>query len=444
MPTRRMLLGAALVAGIAIAGTPAQAQTRTQIEFWYGLTQPLGGILEGIVSEFNASQTQYQVNAVFKGSYPETMTAAIAAFRAGNAPHIVQMFEVGTATMMAAGPAVYPVYRLMEETGTPFDPSIYLPAVRGYYTTADGRMLSMPFNSSTAVMFYNRDAFQRAGLNPEEPPATWPEVIAAARALKAAGIACPLTAAWPTWTQFEQFSAIHNVPLATLGNGFEGMGAELAINSPLHVRHVQALIDLQAEGLFRYGGRDSAADALFPSGECAMIHASSGLRGRIMREAQFEWGTASLPYWPDVAGAPLNSIIGGASFWVMTAPNRTAEEYRAAAAFFNFISRPEIAARWHTETGFLPVTQAAYEQVRATGFYDQNPGTEVPIRQLTRTEPTENSRGLRLGNMPEIRNIIQEELERAFQGQQTAQQALDNAVQRGNTVLRAFERANRS
>jgi sn-glycerol 3-phosphate transport system substrate-binding protein len=423
---------------------PAGAQQRVQVDFWHGLNPPSGPLLEQIATEFNASQSQYHVNATFKGQYPDTMVAAIAAFRAGKAPHIVQMFEVGTATMMAARGAIKPVHELMRETGVPFDPNVYVPAVRGYYSLPDGRMMSMPFNSSTAIMFYNKDAFRKAGLDPNKPPQTWPETIEAARKVRAANAApCGFTMAWPTWTQFEQFSAIHNVPLATKANGMEGLDAELKINSPLHVRHVQALIDMQKEGTFRYGGRDAAGDALFPSGECAIFHGSSGLRGRIVREAKFEWGATMLPYWPEVSGAPKNSIIGGASFWVMTAPNRRAEEYRAVAEFFRYISQPDVIARWHMETGFLPITFAAYERVKASGYYQKNPGTDIPFLQLTRSTPTENSRGLRLGNMPEIRNIIQEELEKGFQGQQTAQQALDNAVQRGNVVLRTFERANR-
>jgi len=446
--TRRsftLLVGLLLAVTAVAAVAPSGAQQKVQVEFWHGLAQPLGGILEKIVADFNASQSQYQVNPSFKGSYPETMVGAIAAFRAGNAPHIVQMFDVGTATMMSARGAVKPVYELMKDAGVAFDPNAYVPAVKGYYSLPDGRMVSMPFNSSTTIMFYNKDAFKKAGLDPAKPPQTWPDLIAAARKIKAANAApCAFTTAWPTWAQFEQFSAIHDVPLATKANGMAGLDAELKINSPLHVKHVQALMDMQKEGTFKYGGRDAAGDALFPSGECAMIHASSGLRARIMREAKFEWGAAMLPYWPGTPHAPLNSIIGGASFWVMTSPTRKPEEYKAVAEFFRYISQPDVVAKWHTDTGFLPVTIAGYEKVKASGFYQQNPGTDVPYLQLTRTQPTENSRGLRLGNMPEIRNIIQEELEKAFQGQQSAQQALDTAVQRGNVVLRNFERANRS
>ncbi|MCU0944223.1 MAG: extracellular solute-binding protein [Rubritepida sp.] len=324
--------------------------------------------------------------------------------------------------------------------------------MRGYYSLADGRMMGMPFNSSTAIVFYNKDAFRRAGLNPDAPPATWADLRAAAARLRAAGVEVPVTTAWPTWTQVEQFNAIHNTPLATLDNGFGGLGAELRVNNPLQVRHLNTLMEMGREGTFRWGGRDGAGDAIFASGQAAVIFASSGARARFVREVPgglANLGAAMLPFYNDVAGAPINSIIGGAAFWAMNrGPNatRSADENRGIAEFYAFLAQPRIAAAWHTETGFLPVTRTAFEQVRATGFYTQNPGADIPIQQLLRGggQMTGNSRGIRLGGFVEIRTIMQEEMERALQGQQTAQQAMDNSVQRGNVVLRNFERANRA
>jgi sn-glycerol 3-phosphate transport system substrate-binding protein len=442
---RRTLTAGAVALGL-VGALPAQAQQPVEIQFWHGLTQPLGGMLEGYANEFNQSQNRFRVVASFRGSYPETMVAAIAAFRAGQAPHIVQMFEVGTGRTMSAGRAIKPVHELLAENNVQIDFNDYLPAVRGYYSLADGRMMSMPFNSSTAVVFYNKDAFRRANLNPDQFPETWEGVEQAARALRQAGVQCPMTTAWPTWTQVEQFSAIHNIPLASQGNGFGGLNAELRINNPTLTRHFTNLVNWQREGLFRYGGRDGAADALFPSGECAIIFASSGLRARIQREAQFQWGVAMLPYYQGTT--PLNGIIGGASFWAMNrGPNaqRSADEFRGVAEFFQFLSRPEIVRRWHVDTGFLPVRQSVFQEVERSGFYQQNPGADIPIRQLLRGggQMTENSMGIRLGGFVEIRTIMQEELERAFQGQQTAEQALANATTRGNQVLRNFERQNR-
>ncbi len=446
---RRSLGQAAIAAALA---TPALAQSGPiEISFWHGLPQPLGGILEGFAEEFNRSQTRYRIASSFRGSYPETMVAAIAAFRAGTAPHIVQMFEVGTGTMMAAGRAIKPLHELLAETQVRINFADYLPAVRGYYALADGRMMALPFNSSTAIMFYNKDAFRRAGLNPDQGPATWPELREAATKLKAAGIELPFTTAWPTWTQVEQLNAIHNMPLATLDNGFGGLNAELQVNNPLQLRHLETLIAMGRDGTFRWGGRDGAGDALFANGSAAMIHASSGARARYLREVPgglANIGAAMLPFYPDVNGAPINSIIGGAAFWALNrGPSavRSVEENRGIAEFFAHLAQTSVAARWHTETGFLPVTQAAFTQVRESGFYAANPGADIPVAQLLRGggQMTGNSRGIRLGGFVEIRTIMQEEMERALQGQQGARAALDASVTRGNVVLRNFERTSR-
>ncbi|MCX7373643.1 MAG: sn-glycerol-3-phosphate ABC transporter substrate-binding protein UgpB [Alphaproteobacteria bacterium] len=451
MKRRTLGLASAGLASTTIAA-PAIAQGGPiELQFWHGLAQPLGGILEGIANQFNESQRRFRIVSSFRGSYPETMVAAIAAFRAGTAPHIVQMFEVGTGTMMAAGRAIKPVHELLSETGVAINFEDYLPAVRGYYSLADGRMMGMPFNSSTAIVFYNKDMFRRAGLNPDQAPATWAEMRTAATRLRAAGIEVPVTTAWPTWTQVEQLSAIHNTPLATLDNGFGGLGTELRVNNPLQVRHINTMMEMARENTFRWGGRDGAGDAIFASGQAAMIFASSGARARFVREVPgglANLGAAMLPYYNDVQGAPFNSIIGGAAFWAMNrGPNaqRSADEFRGVAEFYAFLAQARIAADWHTETGFLPVTRTAFEQVRATGFYTQNPGADIPIQQLLRGggQMTGNTRGIRLGGFVEIRVAMQEEMERALQGQQTAQQAMDNTVTRGNVVLRNFERTNR-
>jgi sn-glycerol 3-phosphate transport system substrate-binding protein len=430
------LLAATLAVGFA---------QKVEIEFWYGLTGRLGELLQAYVDDFNASQDEYVINGGYKGNYDDTMLAAIAASRAGTAPHIVQMFEVGTGTMIEAGDAIMPVYQLFADTGVPFDADIYLPAIKGYYSLPDGRMMSMPFNSSTPIMWVNHDALQAAGLDPETVDlTTWDDVRAVAKqVVDEEAATCGFSFAWPSWTQLENFSAWHNVPLATLSNGMEGLGAELLIDTQLHVRHIQTLMDMQAEGSFTYAGRGSAGDATFVSGECAMIIASSALYARAETEAEFDWSVRMMPYYDDVEGAPQNSIIGGASFWVMTRPGRSLEEYRGVAEFFNFISTVDNAAKWHQDTGYLPIRFGVSEMLEAEGYYDERPGFDLAETQLNLNPPTEVSGGLRLGNMPQIRGVWEEELELALQGTKTAQQAASDALERGNVVLRAFERANR-
>ncbi len=439
MSFKRSLLatGTAMVLIAGVTGASAQ----TEINFWHAMGGELGERTVEIAEGFNASQDQYKVNAVYRGNYTETMTAAIAGFRAGQQPHLVQVFEVGTATMMAAEGAIYPVYQLMEEHGRDWNPDVYLPAVVGYYADADNNILSMPFNSSTPVMYYNKAAFEAAGLDPESPPRTWNELVEASRTIMEANAApCGFTTAWQSWVQLENFSALHNVPFATQANGFEGLDTEFAFNSDLHKRHISNMREWQEEGIFRYGGRRGDANPLFYTGECAIYMHSSAGQAAVEANADFEYGVAMLPYYDDVEGAPQNSIIGGATLWVLT--GHSPEEYEGVAAFFAYLSEAEVQADWHQVTGYLPITMAAYELSQERGFYEENPGTDTSIQQMTLNEPTEYSRGLRLGNFVQIRDILNEELEEVWSGNKSAEQALDDAARRGNELLRQFEADN--
>jgi sn-glycerol 3-phosphate transport system substrate-binding protein len=400
----------------------------------------LGERVAGLADQFNKSQSEYKVNAVFKGNYDEAMAAAIAAFRAGNAPHILQVFEVGTATMMYSKGAIIPVTEVMKQAGEKFDSSAYVPAVAGYYTSPKGDMLSFPFNSSTTVFYYNKDMFAKAGLDPNKAPKTWQEVVSAAAKLKASGEKCPYTTGWQSWVHLESFSAWHNVEFASKNNGFGGIDARLKFNSPLHVRHIENLSNWHKQGYFVYAGRKNEAEAKFYSGECAMLTSSSGAYANISKNAKFKYAVASLPYYNDVQGAPQNTVIGGASLWVMS--GKKTEEYKGVAKFFKFLSQPEIQAKWHQETGYLPITTAAYELSKKSGFYETSPGPRVAVEQMI-VKTTAKSRGIRLGNLVQIRTVVDEELEQVWNGKKTPKEALDTAVKRGDELLVRFERANK-
>jgi len=444
MQRRHILLGTSGLLAAPFIAPSVRAQGRTEIQFWYGLGGALGERVAEQVTRFNESQSRFRVNANFRGSYVEVMTGAIAAWRAGTPPHIAQVFEVGTATMMAAGPAIRPTHELLGEAGIDLDPKRYLAGVRGYYSDTQGRLISMPHNSSSAVLWINLDAFEKAGLSTTDLPKTWAEIRAAAQKIKATNAAeIPISTAWPTWVMFEQMSSIHDVGLATKANGFEGLDAQMNLGAPIFAKHTNMLLEMQREGSFVYGGRDGDGFASFPAGKAAMSFNSSAGRAQVQRDAKFRWASVALPYHGDVTQSPRNGVIGGASLWALTARNRTAEEYRGVAEFYRFISEVEQDKWWHHVTGYVPLTLAAYEASRAEGFYTQNPGADAAIIQLSRAEPTPNSQGFRLGGFVEIRNIIQEELERGFQGQQNAETLLANANRRADVVLRNFERANR-
>jgi sn-glycerol 3-phosphate transport system substrate-binding protein len=435
----RSNLKALLAAGM-LASITSSAYAVTEIAWWHAMQGSLGERVAGLADQFNKSQSEYKVNAVFKGNYDEAMAAAIAAFRAGNAPHILQVFEVGTATMMYSKGAIIPVTEVMKQAGEKFDSSAYVPAVAGYYTSPKGDMLSFPFNSSTTVFYYNKDMFAKAGLDPNKAPKTWQEVVSAAAKLKASGEKCPYTTGWQSWVHLESFSAWHNVEFASKNNGFGGIDARLKFNSPLHVRHIENLSNWHKQGYFVYAGRKNEAEAKFYSGECAMLTSSSGAYANISKNAKFKYAVASLPYYNDVQGAPQNTVIGGASLWVMS--GKKTEEYKGVAKFFKFLSQPEIQAKWHQETGYLPITTAAYELSKKSGFYETSPGPRVAVEQMI-VKTTAKSRGIRLGNLVQIRTVVDEELEQVWNGKKTPKEALDTAVKRGDELLVRFERANK-
>ena len=431
------LLGLVITA-VHVAMAPAYAAT--DIQWWHAMSGELGRQLEKLAADFNAEQSGYRIVPVYKGNYTETVTAAIFAFRSRGQPAIVQVNEIATATMMAAKGATYPVYELMRDEAEAFTPSAYLPAIAGYYTDLAGNMLSFPFNASTPILYYNKDLFRAAGLDPNVPPKTWPELGVMAKRLRTAGAACGFTTAWPSWINVENFSAFHDLPIATKSNGLGGLDAVLTFNNPAMVRHIAQLAEWQKTKVFDYSGRSTVAEPRFQKSECGIFLGSSGTRADIMANSKFEVGYGMLPYWPNVEGAPQNSIIGGATLWVLR--DRPRDEYKGVAKFFAFLSKSDVQAAWHQKTGYLPITRAAFDLTRAQGFYDRNPGTANSIEQITLKPPTENSRGLRLGSFVLIRDAIEDELEQAFSGKKTAQAALDAAVERGNKLLRQFERAN--
>ncbi|MBC7109047.1 MAG: sn-glycerol-3-phosphate ABC transporter substrate-binding protein UgpB [Methanomassiliicoccales archaeon] len=416
---------------------------RIEITFWYANKGLLGDAIVQLVDKFNASQNKYWVTATYKGGYATTLADAIAAFRAGQPPDIVQVYEVGTATMMAAisTGAVYPIYKLFEDTGVPFDSSQYIPAIAGYYSLPGGGLAALPFNTSTPVLWYNKDAFQAAGLDPNAPPSTWEELrFVAKKILETHAAEIPFTVSWFPWTMLECLATLHNVPFATLDNGFGGLETELALlQHPLFTHHLEYLLAMYNEGTFVYSGRDSTPDGTFPAGKAAMLIASSALRGRISREATFAWGETFLPFYPEYAPTPYASIIGGAALWVMRSPQASKEKLEGIATFLAFLAQPENVAWYHTYTGYLPVTIPGYELARAQGYYEQNPGADVPIRQLLREPVTPYTRGIRLGDYGAIRNLVYDEIEALLQGQQTVEQTLRNIVEKGNEILRNFE-----
>jgi sn-glycerol 3-phosphate transport system substrate-binding protein len=428
----RLLLSIVL-AGVLCA--PARAQQ--EVRLWHAMSGSLGNALDTLMRRFNESQGEVRVAGEHKGSYEDTLAGALAAQRAGNGPHLVQVYEVGTAQMMATKGAWRPLWQLAAEQQLALDAKLFLPAVPGFFADGAGRLLALPFNLSTPILFYNRDAFRKAKLDPDKPPATWYEMPKAMGELVDAGYECVYTTVWPSWVHLENMSTWHNQDFATKENGIGGPDAKLIFNTHLMVRHISFLVSWARSGYFTYSGRRLEGEKRFAEGECAMLTASSASAADLRRLAKFDFGVAQLPYYDDIKGAPHHSLIGGAGLWVMA--GKKPAEYRAAAKFLAWLVRPEIQAEWHQRTGYVPVTQAAYEYTRRQGFYAAHPGQEIAIQQLLQA-PSRESRGIRLGNFANVRAIIEEELEQAWNGAVPPKLALDRAAERGNELLRRFEK----
>jgi sn-glycerol 3-phosphate transport system substrate-binding protein len=430
---KSFVLRVVALAAVALAVSPSAALAKTDIHWWHAMQGVLGERVNEIAAKFNASQSEYDVKPVLKGSYPETLNAAIAAYRAKQPPHVVQVFEVGTQTMLSSG-AVYPVHQLLKDHGVTMDWNDLIGPVKSYYSTG-GNLASMAFNSSTPILYYNKDLFKKAGL-PDKAPATWDEVESMAKKLVASGAKCGYSSAWPSWVLMENMHALHDQPFADHANGFDGLATTLRINGAFGVKMMETLARGAKEGWFTYNGRLSKAEANMGGGECGLFTSSSAYIAGLTRasEGKFTWGTGPLP---KMTGYPQgNSIIGGATLWVLKGAKP--EEYKGVAQFFKYLASTENQAWWAGVTGYLPLTNAAVKAMEASGHFTKNPHQRTAVNQVNAGKTTPNSQGIRLGNFVSIRDAIEEQMENIFGGKKTAKQGLDDAVAKSNDILKEF------
>jgi sn-glycerol 3-phosphate transport system substrate-binding protein len=419
-----------LAIGMLCAATLAQAME--EIRLWHVMSGPLGVELDRLVARYNASQDRYRVVSFFQGPY-DAVLAHDLEMRKGTAqsPHIVQVQDTATAEVMRSGGAL-PLWQVLQQHGA-WAQTRYIPAAAAYFSDDEGRLLALPFNVSTPVLYFNRDALREAKVDVGKLPSSWYDMPAVLGRLLDSGRPCALTTTWPSWVLMENMSAWHNQAFATHHNGMAGGPARLSFNTRLMVRWISMLSSWQKSGYFSYSGRSEEAEARFASGECALLTASSASYDRLREAADFDFGVAQLPYYDDFGDAPQNTLIGGSALWVVA--GLPASEYRGVASFLAYLSSIDVQAFWHQRTGFLPITEAAYELSRRQGFYRGHPEHEVAIRQLLAKRPTEDSRGIRLGELRRIRRIINEELEAVWRGTKPPLEALNAAVQRGNLLL---------
>jgi sn-glycerol 3-phosphate transport system substrate-binding protein len=424
-----------------LAATAAHAAT--EIHFWHAMDGALGEQLAALTDKFNTSQPDYKVVLQYKGSYDEVLTSLRnTALQGKDRPEIVQIVDVATQNAMVERRFFRPVHQVMADAGERLDPKAFAPVVAIFYSDAKGNLISLPFNVSTPVLYYNKDAFKNAGLDVNQPLKTWYNVQEALLAMQEKRVTpCGLTTSYPSWIMLENVLAWHNEEFASRNNGYDGLNAELTFNTFLAMRHWSLMSSWIKAQILNYSGRRDEAEKKFTAGECAMVTASSGAYANIARDARFRFGVMPMPYYDDFKGAPAHTSTGGASLFVVN--GKTAQEYKGVAKFFTYLSRPEVQAEWSTRTGYLPLSRAAVDLQRKNGYYETNPGADIALDQVIGKTPipASHARGVRLGNYQTIRAIIDEEIELVWSDKKPPKAGLDDAVKRGNEQLRRFERA---
>ena len=416
-----------LTAGMMTAAIPAAAQT--DIQWWHAMGGRLGEVVEEIAVKYNASQDNYNLVPTYKGGYEDTMTAGIAAFRAKQQPNIIQIFDAGAATIINAKGATIPVADLMAN----FNSADYIEGVRYFYADSDDKMIGMPFNASTPLLYFNKDILAEVGI--DGPPATWEEFEAMAPKLKDAGYQA-LAQSHSPWIFSENFHSRHNLQLATSNNGYDSTDVKILYNNDamkMHWGKVKEWLDADYYGFYGRAWGDNQ-DA-FVQKKVAMWLGSSGSFGGLAKSAEFEFGAAELPYWKSVTDEPYGTFIGGAALFAMS--GKPAEENAGVADFMAFLTSPEMQYFWHKETGYVPITNAAYELAKADGYYERTPDAEVGITQLTR-RGGEWTKGYRLGFYVQIREVMYNQYENIFSGSSTVDEAFAAMEKESNALLDRF------
>lgn len=426
----RLTLATAAAASLLSSAAFAE----TEITWWHAMGGALGETVNQIATDFNASQDEYKITPVFKGTYEETLTAGIAAFRAGEQPNIMQVFDAGAATVIGAKGATVPVQDLLEDNGIAFNIEDYISGVRYFYADSDGKMIGMPFNSSSPVMYYNVDALEKAGVT---PPKTWEEFQSVtAPALKQAGYTA-LSQSHLPWIFTENFMSRHNLPFATNNNGYDGTDTNILVNNDAIKAHFTAVTEWQKDGYFEWFGTGWGDNQTpFEEGKVAIWLGSSGSFGGLSKkDLPFKFSATYLPYWEAVTKEPKQTFIGGAALFAMA--GKSAEENKATAAFFKFLTSPETQYYWHKETGYVPITEAAYELAKKDGHYDRMPAAEIGIKQLS-LPAGENTKGYRMGFYVQIRDVMNREYGRILTGETSVEDAFKKIEEESNQLLARF------
>lgn len=408
MSSRKLL--PVLAAVSLLFGSFGTAQARTQIDFSHQLDEALAERLETLVERFNGQQKDYQLRLVRRVE--------------GEAPADLNLVTREEQARFVANRAKFkPLYEVMREAKEPLDSGKLAPELRAGISDAKGKLFALPVALSTPVLYYNKAAFRKAGLDPETPPKTWWEVQLAADKLFDAGSRCPYTTSWPAWVHIDNLSALNGAEVA------DAKG-RLNFNGLVQIKHVALLSSWYKSKFFAYFGRRDEADHRFAAGECGMLTSTSSLYASLRDNPAFETGVAPLPYYDDVRGAPQQTLADGASLWI--GAGKKPAEYKGIARFVSFLMGAEFQVELTRAGGFLPMTPVARAAAKSKLLKADMLGLDVAYAQL---QGKGTLRALRVSQIEPVRIIVEEELEAVWANKKPAKEALDTAVLRGNAVM---------
>ena len=417
---------------LSLSVTPTYAEIK--IKFWHAMSGKRIDLLKGMAEEFNKTHSGITVEAQYVGSYNETLNKTIAAVKAGNAPHVFQLYEVGTRGMIDGG-MILPIGDLAKPGEV--DWNDYVDAVMSYYTI-DGKLYSMPFNSSTPILFYNKTLFKKAGLDVNKPPDTWNQVRQMGKKIMDSGAAeAGITWNLHSW-YFEQWHAVQNALLADQGNGRKGRAGKVTFDESAGISIVKWWTDLEKDKIYLNAGRGwSNHRKAFISGQAAMMISSTSdvtQMTNAFNEKGWDLGTGFFPR-PD-AVPRQGVIIGGGTLWLTKDHPR--EELQAAWEFLKWMSEPEQQVTWHKGTGYFPIRKSAMDLLEKEGWYNKFPNYQVAFDQLLQTKTSLSTSGALIGVFPQLRDAVQSGIEKVYEGKATPEQALKEAAQKTNKELKNY------
>ena len=405
-----MLLAGVLATAQAVAAPAPAAPGVARIELSHQLEEERAARLEPLVEAFNSQNKDVQVSLVRRVE--------------GDAPrHLNLVNREDHARLVASKVRFRPIHEIMREAKQPIDASRLSPELREGMLDPKGQVAGLPVAFATPVLYINREAFRKAGLNPDAPPKSWAEVQDTAGKLFVSGSACPFTTSWPAWVHVDNMSAWN-------GADVSDSKGQLAINGLVQIKHVAMLATWHKAKYFSYFGRRDEADRRFASGECAMLTSSSWLYSSLNEQKAVDFGVAQLPYHDDVYGAPKNTLADGLSLWAGQGLKR--DETRAVARFVNYILGPEVQLQMTVAGGFLPMTSVARAAAGSKLLKGEVAALQISYGQLQGRAMTPP---LRVSQTDRVRLIVEEELEAVWENRKPAKEALDHAVRRGNAVM---------